>query len=141
MAGEPQTDIQLNTVNLEWTASQTNTIPILACPDGANFQLQLLSIHTVIGDSHVAGGTLSLRYGTTDDSNSQNETLLGAGTVNPETGGDLGSTDFLSVLFDRSSVILDPGDTVYAVCIAGAGGITFQNDLSAVVEFRVLRHS
>ncbi len=141
MAGEPQTDIQLNTVNLTFTQNVTNTIPILACPDGANFQLELLSIHTVVGDTFVAGGTLSLRYGTTDDSNSQAETLLGGATINPETGGDLGSADFVSTVFARTSVILDPGDTVYAVCIADNNAVTFQNEVSAVVEFRVLRRS
>ncbi len=141
MAGEPQTQVKLNTVNLTFTVSQTNTIPILACPDGANFQLELLSIHTVVGGDFPAGGTLSLRYGVTDDSDSQAETLLGSGTINPETGGDLGSTDFVSTQFIRTSVILDPGDTAYAVCIAGAGSVTFQNDMSAVVEYRVLKRS
>ena len=141
MAAEPQSDVQIVCVNLTFTNNVTNTIPLLAVPDGVNCQLELLSIHTLIGDTFPVGATLSLRYGKTDDSDDQAETLLGAGTINPETGGDLGSADFVSTKFTRGSIILDPGDMVYAVCIASSGAVTFQNDISAVIEFRVLRHS
>ena len=138
---EPQTDVHLTTVNLTFTQNVTAVIPLLAVPDGANFQLELLSVHSVVGDDFPAGGTLSVRYGTTDDSDSQNETLLGDATINPESGGDLGSTDFVSTSSMRGSVILDPGDTVYAICIADNNAVTFPHGLTAVVEYRILRRS
>lgn len=138
MAGEAQTYIRLAVVNLKFTQNVTNTIPILSVPDGANFQLELLSIHTLVGDSFVAGGTLSLQYGIADGGV---DALL-ASTFNPESGGGLGSADFVSTqLVAAVQQILDPGDMVYAVCIADNNAVTFQNEISAMVEFRVLRRS
>ncbi len=142
MAGEPQTDVRIAVTNLVFIQNVTMVIPVLAVPSGSNYQIKLLSVTVATGDDFVAGGTLSLRFGTTDDSNSQAETLLGAATVNPETGGDLGSTDFTTTEIVRDTgVILEAGDLVYAICIADNSAVTFPNAVTAVVEYEVLRRS
>jgi hypothetical protein len=136
---EPQTDVQIVPIRLHWLVSDTQDIPVLGVPDNANIQIELLSLSVAVGDNFVAGGTLSLRFGWVDDSASDAVTLLGSGTVNPETGGDFTQRVVTEVW--RGTVTLDSGDTVFARCIAGGGGITFPEEETAIVEYRVLRHS
>ena len=136
MAGEPQTDVQLSMTRLHFLQNDTQDIVLLGVPDGANFQLELLSISVGVGDNRVAGGTLSIRPGWVDDSDSDAVALLASGTTDPETL----TARVVTELF-RGSQILDPGDTVFMRCIADNNAVTLTEEETAIVEYRIVRRS
>ena len=137
---EPQTDVHVITVPIDAALETTPTIgevTLLACPDGANMQLELLSVGFRANTLPVDGSaavTFDLEW--VDDSNSDTvANLLAAYNMLAA-----GSTVLVYNKVWRGSQILDPGDAVNAE-FSVATPDTASEGAALIVEYRVLRHS
>jgi len=137
---EPQTDIRLAVVPAEAAVEGTPTIAelgLLAVPDGANFQLELVSVGCVMHTLPIDAGGVTVDIEWCDDSASDAVTDLLAGY--DLTAG--GSTVLVYNQIWRGSQILDPGDAVNAEFATDGTISTPGQGLAFIVEFRVLKHS
>lgn len=138
---EPQTDIGLIVVPFDAAMETTPTVvevTLLACPDGANMRIELLSIgfrcNTLPVDS-AGTGTVLVDIEHIDDSDSDS-------VSNIRAAYDLEAATVL--VYNKvwsGSQILDPGDAINAE-IASDGTLNTASEGGAfVVEYRVLQHS
>ena len=138
---EPQTDVHLLIVPIDAALEQTPTVveaALLICPDGANFQLELLGItYTAVTLPVDGSNDVNVDIEFVDDSASDAVTTLVSGyTLDDNRTARVANTVF------RGSQILDPGDVInaeFASLVAtpdtASEGAAFQ------VEFRILRRS
>ncbi len=154
MAGfDPNTNVIIATIGINeivYTSpnAAANEATLLACPDGANWQLELLSVNY---RAHVApvdaSNNVNVDIEFVDDSNSDTVTdLRGSGA----TGKDIeyattfalddDGTVLINTQVWRGSQILDPGDVINAEFDVATPDTAAQG-AALVVEYRVLRHS
>ncbi len=137
-AFEPQTDIQTIVIPVDAAMEQTPTITdvcLLACPDGVNMKLELLSVSFRANTLPADGGDVDIDLEFIDDSDSSSVTDL-------VTDYDAKTAIVLIVneVF-RGSQVLDPGDVINAEFTTDGGLTTASEGAALIVEFRVLRHS
>ncbi len=141
MASEPQTDVCLVVVPITDVLVQapddsSNEQTIFGVPDGANFQIELLSVSYVAQVLPVdAGANINFDLEWVDDSASD----AVANILATFTLDDSRTAVIVNPVW-RGSQILDPGDTVnlefdVTTPTTGAQGA------AVIVEYRVLRHS
>lgn len=138
---EPQTDIGL--IVIPWdsgleTSPTIEELALLACPDGANMQIELLSIgfraNTLPIDSS-GTATILVEIEFIDDSDNSNiTTLIAAYDVEA-------ATVLVYNTVWRGSQILDAGDVINAEISSDGAHDTASEGAAFVVEYRVLRHS
>ena len=136
---EPQTDVQLLVVPID-AALETTPTAVEACllsvPDGANFQIELLSVnYTAVVLPVDAGVAVEFDLEWVDDSAADAVANLTA-DYNLQTG----PTARVNNEVWRGSQILDPGDTVNAEFDV-ATPTTASEGAAFIVEYRILRHS
>ncbi len=137
---EPQTDIQCVVVpvgdhlNGTVTASEAT---LLSVPDGANFQIELLSVSFRTNTLPADGSAVTVDIEWIDDSNSDTVANLLA-TYDLETAG---STVLINNEIWRGSQILDPGDAVNAEFATDGTLTTPAEGPALIVEFRIKKHS
>lgn len=138
MAGEPQTDIVIAIIPIDAALETTPTIVeacLLACPDGANMQLEILSVGYRANTNVVDAGTTTVDIEWIDDSASD-------AVANLATAFDLtGATVLVYNEIWRGSQILDPGDVVNAAFVTDGSLSTASEGAALIVEYRVLKHS
>ncbi|KKM96713.1 hypothetical protein LCGC14_1175330 [marine sediment metagenome] len=139
MTFEPQTAVVLTTVPvadvLLFTTPVGTDLGLFAVPDGANFQIELLSIGVISNVLLADGsnvGTVDIEW--TDDSNSDTvANLVAAFDL-------LTATNLIYNQVWRGSQILDPGDRVNAEFTLTTPD-TAGEGYAFILEYRVLRHS
>lgn len=140
MTSEPQTDVCLAVVPITNAIvaspdNASNQAVIFAVPDGANFQIELLSVTYVAHVLPVDGVNVNFDLEFVDDSDSDTVAdILATFTMDDNRTAVIGN------LVWRGSQILDPGDAVnleYDVATPSTAG----QGAAVVVEYRVLRHS
>lgn len=137
---EPQTNVNLAVVPAGGAVASTPTITelgLLSVPDGANFQLELVSVGCVMHTLPADAGGVTVDIEWCDDSASDAVADLLAG--HDLTSG--GSTVLVYNQIWRGSQILDPGDGVNAEFHTDGGLTTPGVGLAFIVEYRVLKHS
>ncbi len=140
MAFEPQTDVQLIVIPIDAALETTPTVTeatLLAVPDGANLQIELLSVsfraNTLPVDS---SNTVTFDLEWVDDSGSD-------AVANLLTAYNMlaaNATALVSNPVWRGSRILDPGDAVNAEFTVTTPD-TASEGAALIVEFRILRRS
>lgn len=138
---EPQTDVQLITVPCDAAFETTPTISelcLLSVPDGANFQIELLSLNfTAVTLPVDAANAVAADFEWVDDSDSDTVANLVAAYDFLAAGPN---TARVNNQIWRGSQILDPGDTVN-VEFDVTTPTTASEGAGIVVEYRVLKHS
>lgn len=138
---EPQTDVRLAIIPADgafFTAPVIDNIGMLGVPDGANFQLELLSIGVIaVTIPTDTSNPITLTINWCDDSAADAVAALNAAATSFNM---LTITALVYNQICRGSWILDPGDSVNGVVTAttpdaDAAGVAF------IVEYRVLKHS
>ena len=136
---EPQTDVRLHVVPIDAALETTPTaveVCLLSVPDGANFQIELLSVnYTAVVLPVDAGVAVEFDLEWVDDSAADAVANLTA-DYNLQTG----PTARVNNEVWRGSQILDPGDTVNAEFDV-ATPTTASEGAALIVEYRILRHS
>jgi hypothetical protein len=137
---EPQTDIHIGVVPIDAAMETTPTITeaaLLAVPDGANFQLELLSVGFRANTLPVdAGDPVTFDLEWIDDSAADVvANLLAAYNMLAA-----GSTVLVYNTVWRGSQVLDPGDVVNAEFTVSTP-TTASEGAALIVEYKVLRHS
>ncbi len=141
MASEPQTDICLVTVPITDVLvlspnAASNEATVFAVPDGANFQIELLSV-TYVANTLPVDGAANINFDLewVDDSNSAAVAdILATFTMDDNRVAVIGN------LVWRGSQILDPGDHVNLEFDVDTPTTAAQG-AAVIVEYRVLRHS
>ena len=138
---EPQTDVHFLIVSIDQILLQTpdgaaNEATLLICPDGANYQLELLGV-TYSAVVLPSDGTNDVNFDLefVDDSDSDAVTAL----VSAYTLDDNRTARVANEVF-RGSQILDPGDTIAAQFAVTTPDTAAQGAVLQV-EYRVLRRS
>lgn len=135
---EPQTDVHILIVPIDAALETTPTIIeacLLACPVGANMQMEILSVGYRANTNVVDAGTTTLDIEFIDDSDSDVVANLSAGF-------DLtGATVLVYNEVWRGSQILDAGDVVNAEFTTDGALSTASEGAALIVEYRILRHS
>ncbi len=135
---EPQTDVHIIVVPVDAHLNATVTeveATLLAVPDGANFQLELLSVNFRCNTLPADGSAVTVDIEWVDDSN-------GDAVATLEATYDLtGATVLVNNQVWRGSQILDPGDAVNAAFTTDAALSTPAEGAALVVEYRVRKHS
>ena len=136
---EPQTDVRLHVVPID-AALETTPTAVEACllsvPDGANFQIEVLSVnYTTVVLPVDAGVAVEFDLEWVDDSAADAVANLTA-DYNLQTG----PTARVNNEVWRGSQILDPGDTLNAEFDV-ATPTTASEGAALIVEYRILRHS
>ena len=138
MSFEPQTDVNILVVPVDAALETTPTIVeacLLACPVGANMQMEILSVGYRANTNVIDAGTTTVDIEFIDDSNSD-------AVSNLSTGFDLtGATVLVYNEVWRGSQILDAGDVVNAEFTTDGGLSTASEGAAFIVEYKVLRHS
>lgn len=138
---EPQTDVHLAVIPADgafFTSPVIDNIGLLGVPDGANFQLELVSVGVIavtIPTDTTNAVTITINW--CDDSAADVVDALNAAAT------DFNMLTITAKIYNeicRGSWILDPGDSVNGVVTAttpdaDAAGVAF------IVEYRVLKHS
>ncbi len=136
----PQEDVQIAIIQIDSHLEQSPTATeacLLACPDGVNMQLELLSVGFRANTLPVDSGdavTFDLEF--IDDSNSDTVSNLA-------TAYDMLVANATALVYNqvwRGSKILDPGDVVNAEFSVATPG-TPSEGAALIVEFRVVEHS
>ena len=113
-------------------------VGLLACPDGVNMQIELLSVgfraNTIPVDS-AGTGTILVDIEFIDDSDSDTVTNLVA-AFDVEAATVLVYNEVF-----RGSQIMDPGDVINAEVSSDGTHNTAAEGSSWILEYRVLRHS
>lgn len=141
MASEPQTDVCLVTVPITDVLvtspdAASNEATVLSVPDGANFQLELLSV-TYVANILPVDGAANINFDLefVDDSASDAVTaLVSAFTMDDNRTAVIGN------LVWRGSQIMDAGDVIN-LQFDVATPTTAAQGAAVVLEYRVLRHS
>jgi hypothetical protein len=136
---EPQTDVHVLVIPADGACAATPTITelcLLACPDGANWQLELKGVgatcsNTLPADSSAV--TVDIEW--VDDSASDAVADLKA------TFSLKGMTVLVYNEIWRGSQVLDPGDVVNAEFATDGAVTTPSKGLAFIVEYKVLKHS
>ena len=135
---EPQTAVQILVVPGDAALETTPTILeacLLACPTGANMQMEILSVGYRANTNVVDAGTTTVDIEFIDDSNSDAVSNLGVAF-------DLtGATVLVYNEVWRGSQILDAGDVVNAEFTTDGSLSTASEGAAFIVEYRVRRHS
>ncbi len=135
---EPQTAVQILVVPVDAALETTPTILeacLLACPTGANMQMEILSVGYRANTNVVDAGTTTVDIEFIDDSNSDAVSNLGVAF-------DLtGATVLVYNEVWRGSQILDAGDVVNAEFTTDGSLSTASEGAAFIVEYRVRRHS
>ncbi len=135
---EPQTDVQVIVIPIDAALEQTPTVTevcLLACPDGVNMQMELLSVNYRANTLPVDAGDVDVDIEHIDDSNADTPADL-------EENFDLTAGDALvNNEVWRGSQILDAGDVINAEFTTDGAITTASEGAALIVEFRVLRHS
>lgn len=135
---EPQTAVQILVIPVDAALEATPTIVeacLLACPVGANMQMEILSVGYRANTNVVDAGTTTVDIEFIDDSNSDTVTNL-------QAAFDLtGATVLVYNEVWRGSQILDAGDVVNAEFTTDGALSTASEGAALIVEYRVLRHS
>ena len=142
MSSEPQTDVCLVTVPIT-DVLVTSPGPLLeatvfAVPDGANFQIELLSVTYVANTLPVDGANLNFDLEYVDDSNSDAVAdILATFTMDDNRTAVIGN------LVWRGSQIMEAGDVINLEYDTDQDGTitTAAQGAAVVLEYRVLRHS
>ena len=138
---EPQTDVHFLAVSIDRVLVQSpdaaaNEATLLICPDGANFQLELLGVSYSAVVLPVDGSNdVNFDLEFVDDSDSDAVTVL----VAAYTLDDNRTARVANEVF-RGSQILDPGDTINAEFAVTTPDTAAQGAVLQV-EYRVLRRS
>ncbi len=135
---EPQTDVQVIVIPIDSALETTPTTIeacLLACPDGVNMQLELLSVSFRANTLPADGGDVDVDIEFIDDSASDAVTQL------EENFSLKGATVLINNEVWRGSQILDPGDVINAEFTTDGTVDTASEGAALVVEFRVLRRS
>lgn len=137
---EPQTDVQIAVIPIDAHLEQTPTATeacLLACPDGVNMQMELLSVgfraNTLPTDGSAAV-TFDVEF--IDDSNSD-------AVANLVAAYNMLAANATVLVYNeawRGSQILDPGDVVNAEFTVSTPDIASEG-AALIVEYRVVRHS
>jgi len=136
---EPQTDVHLIVVPCDAAMETTPTITelcLLACPDNANFQLELLSVSFRANTLPVDGSNdVHVDIEFIDDSDSDSVTDL-------EENYDLEDDTTVLILNEvyRGSQVLDPGDVINAEFTVTTPD-TASEGAAFIVEYRILKRS
>ncbi len=140
MTFEPQTDVQLCVIPIDDALETTPTVVeagLLACPDNANMQIELLGVSFRANTLPVDGSNdVHVDIEFIDDSDSDSVTDL-------VTNYDMlaaGSTVLIANEVFRGSQIMDAGDVINAEFTVTTPD-TASEGACLVVEYRVLRHS
>lgn len=136
---EPQTDVHIAVIPCDGAFATTPTLKevcLLACPDGANYQLEFkgVSITAVIIPVD-ASQALTIDIEWVDDSETDAVADLKT-TFNALTG----ITARVNNEIWRGSQVLDPGDTVNAEFTSTTPD-TASTGAAFIVEYKVLKHS
>ena len=139
MAFEPQSDVQIAVINIDPCLELTPTsveAGLLVVPDGANFQIEVLSVTYRANILPVdASANINIDLEWIDDSAADAVTnLIAAFTL------DDNRTALVGNLVWRGSQIMDAGDALNAE-FDTATPTTKSEGAILVVEYRVLRHS
>jgi len=143
-SGDPQTtDIHVLTVPCDSALETTPLIVelcLLACPTGANMQMEILSVgfraNTLAADTN-GDGTILVDIEYIDDSASDAVTNLA-------TNVDLETATQTVLIYNelwRGSQILDPGDVINVEFTTDGTLTTASEGAAFIVEYRVRRHS
>lgn len=136
---EPQTDVHVLVIPADGACASTPTITelcLLACPDGANWQLEFKAVGVAASNTAPADAsavTVDIEW--VDDSASDAVADLYT------TYSLKGITVLVYNEIWRGSQVLDPGDTVNAEFTTDGGITTPSKGLAFIVEYRILRHS
>ncbi len=138
---EPQTDIKILVIPIDAALEQNPTISevtLLVCPDGANMQLELLSVGFRANTLPVdAGDPVNLDLEFINDSDSDSVNSIGTDDYDMLAAG---STVLVYNQVFRGSQILDPGDAINAEFTVSTP-TTASEGAALIVEYRVKRHS
>ncbi len=139
--GEPQTDVCIVVIDIDEIVAQApnddaNEKCLLAVPDGANFQLEVLGVSYRAQQLPVdATNNLNFDLEWFDDSASDASTnLISAYTM------DDNRTALIMNNVWRGSQVLDPGDVLNAEFDVTTPDTAVEG-CAVIVEYRVLRHS
>ncbi len=141
MVGEPQTDVCIIVVDLDEIVAQSpnaaaNEKCLLAVPDNANFQIEVLGVSYRANQLPVdASNNLNFDLEWFDDSASDASTNL----ITAYTMDDNRSALIVNNVW-RGSQILDPGDVLNAEFDVTTPDTAGQG-CALIVEYKVLRHS
>lgn len=141
MAGEPQTDVCIIVVDLDDILAQApdaaaNQKCLLAVPDGANFQIELLGVSYRANQLPVDGSNnVNFDLEWFDDSASD----AGTDLITAYTMDDNRTALIMNNVW-RGSQILDPGDVVNLEFDVTTPD-TASEGAAVIVEYRVVRHS
>lgn len=137
---EPQTDVRIGIIPCDMaleTSPLITALTLLACPDGANMRMELLSVsfraNTLPVDS---SNDVHVDIEFVDDSDSDSVTDL-ADNYDMLAAG---STVLVCNEVWRGSQILDPGDVINAEFTVTTPD-TASEGAALIVEYRVLQHS
>ncbi len=138
---EPQTDVHVIVVPIDFCLEQTplmNEATLLSVPDGANFQLELLSVGFRANTLPIdAGDPVTFDLEWIDDSESAVANLITAYNM---LAANASALVYNSVW--RGSQVLDAGDAVNAEFQGLVSTPTTASEGAAlIVEYRVLRRS
>ncbi len=139
MAGfEPQTDIRILVIPIDAALEQTPTVVevcLLACPDGVNMQMELLSVSFRCNTLPVDNSDVHVDIEFIDDSAADAASDL-------KENYDLeAATVLVSNTVYRGSQILDPGDVINAEFTTDGAVGTASEGAALIVEYRIKRHS
>ncbi len=138
---EPQTAVRILVIPIDAALETTPTIgevTLLVCPDGANMQLELLSVGFRANTLPIDGSNpchLDLEF--IDDSDSDSVNSIGTDNYDMLAAG---STILVYNEVYRGSQILDPGDAINAEFTVTTPD-TASEGAALIVEYRVRRHS
>lgn len=137
---EPQTDVQILVVPIDAALETSPTVTeacLLACPDGVNMQIELLSVGFRANTLPVDGSnavTFDLEF--IDDSNSD-------AVANLVAAYNMLAANATVLIYNeawRGSQIMDAGDVINAEFTVTTPD-TASEGAALIVEYRVLRHS
>ena len=137
---EPQTAVGLAIIPTDAALETTPTaveVGLLACPDGVNCQIELLSVgfraNTIPVDS-AGTGTILVDIEFIDDTDDSVTAIVSAYDVEAAT-----ALVYNEVF--RGSQIMDAGDVINAQISSDGTHNTASEGAAWIVEYRVLRHS